>query len=52
MQTFTFDELDERGQQAATMRHFDDALATTTREDLMRYLTSTWRFNEHGERIA
>lgn len=64
MQTFTFNELDERGKQAAISRYINNRdierirqaehLAGIALEDNTSPILGRlpWRFNEHGERIA
>ena len=56
MQSFTFEELDERGQIAAfdryanTIPSFHHHRDNTVQE--VRAELNTWRFTEHGERVA
>lgn len=64
MRTFTFNELDERGQEYAIANYWADSIIQDftaqemeknaddipTAEDC--FMALGWRFNEHGERIA
>lgn len=63
MKTFKFEELDQRGKDAAIKRYEGDpevetyiAMSDITdgkEEDVIEMFTALkWRFNEHGERIA
>lgn len=53
MQTFTFDQLDERGQRSAERRYglYDHDGEQETLTIHPNFYTS-WRFTEHGERVA
>lgn len=63
MQSYTFDQLDERGQKNARAKYWDEAthnypdfLSRSSPEVLVYFIGfvdgGSWRFNEHGERIA
>lgn len=53
MQTFTFDELDARGQEVAITRYGSEYLEETDQHGEMLALNfDGYRFNIHGERIA
>lgn len=50
MKSYLFNELDERGKQAALLRYWYEAPADQKVE--IFFTIAKWRFNEHGERIA
>lgn len=59
MQSFTFDQLDERGQSNAIVKYGQELLDACgdiyyTKDRLKRFakVESGWRFTEHGERVA
>lgn len=56
MQSYTFDELDERGQKNAINKYgieiVDDFDLIPKRLDYVRETLNLWRFTKHGERIA
>ena len=56
MQTYSFDELDERGQEAAAALYCNDPQALGLVRDcgsiFFALAALPWRYTEHGERVA
>jgi len=59
MQSFTFDQLDERGQSNAIVKYGQELLDACgdihyTKDGLKRFakVEPGWLFSEHGERVA
>ncbi len=50
MQSFLFEDLDERGKKAAIFRYWSEVPADWDIEVFFK--VAKWRFTEHGERIA